>query len=1094
MLNKIFKKTESPAEAKASEAAKVAQAKKDAAHQAAETAAQVSAQVMATWQPKLDAAVAANDDAALLAIANESPAVDIKLAAIVALTNEESLKLAEREFRTHDRRVHRAAKQRLEAAVAQREAREAAQKLIESAKALVNEAKIPANRLVELDRAWLALDIALLHPDQRDEFAALAADLTTLTRERGEQQLHLNRWTADAKQALLHLNVTLGDVAAGIKDRTLLQPPCDAANELLKHIPQGDGAAMLAQGLQNGLLTATQIEARLQVLDVLLTPVAVAAPVVVSVVVSAIEPDAEPAAEPAAVAVETPETSAETMPQAATVDATTGDSTSEQAVAPTAPPTEGGLHSSAALEANLQPSLSASPAPSTASAAARWHELPPIADAQIASLLNARFDQWQRAQTDARKAHSTEKRNKANEQKNAVKQERNQALAELLQQAETALAGGHLNETNKHLVAIDHALDEGAPAGALRGRIDALQAEYARLKGWQHWGGGRVRDDLVLEAEALAELVSTTLVTVAAASTASAVAEASTEPAIAPADTTVAPVEAAETAETAGTVDLSPATADAVDNLQSDSAVVLADGAAELSKLPAVTATQVDPDTAPDSALGAVLGASPSNVIAETAAGVVSKTETKPVRPEKPKGKKDKPAQAKLPPKFSVKQHADAIEKLRDRWKELDKLGGASSRSLWKRFDAALKIAYAPVAEHLAKLKAVRQENLDARHKLIVALDAVKLANTEAGEIQNFRELSHALEHFQTEWRKSGPVEHTVPHKSREKLLEKMRSSMARLETPLQEARRSAQTTREQFIVRAKALSADAAAKPQSKEIIPKIRELQTEWQQHAKTLPLARNVENALWTEFKTATDAVFTQRDAAFSARDDEFKKHRQEREALIGKLAALTADTQAAEIKRTISDVDTAWRRTGEVRRDDAAKIEARFRAARDTATKHLAGSANRVWFGVCDALNAKMSLCVEAESAAPDSEIDARWQALPVLPPVWEQSLKTRLKAVLGGNAKEVNEGTIDATLLQLESALDIPSPPASQAARRDLKLRALKAALEGKPSNAPTGTIEQLVAEAVGHSMLAAAQNERLAAVLAAVRERGHARG
>lgn len=1078
MLNKIFKKSESPADAKASEAVKVAQAKKDAAQQAAESAAQASALVMATWQPKLDAAVAASDDIALLAIANESPAVDIKLAAIVALATEESLKSAEREFRTHDRRVHRAAKQRLEAAIAQREAREAAQKLIESAKALVKEAKIPANRLVELDRAWLALDIALLHPDQRDEFAALAADLTTLTRERGEQQLHLSRWTADAKQALLHLNVTLGDVAAGIKERTLLQAPCEAANELLTHIPQGDGAAMLAQGLQNGLLTASQIEARLQVLAVLLRPVLM--PVAMPVAVA--QPVDESTVEPTSAVVEKPDATIETRPEnaaeAETKVTVAGGAEPEQAAVQSAQPLEGGAHRNAALEAGLEPSAPSFSAPSTVGAAARWHELPPIADPQIASLLNARFDQWQRTQTDARKAHSADKRNKANEQKNAVKLERNQALAELLQQAETALAGGHLNETSKHLVAIDNALDEGAPAGALRGRIDALQAEFARLKGWQHWGGGRVRDDLVLEAEALAAVVTNAVALVSTDTTDSAVVEAS-----------VAPMVARIHAEATG-VQAEPSAAEFE---AAASAAPHETQNAAPNETPNETQNAA-PIVSLEAALEANLEAFPGEVAIESVSDVASNTDAKPVRPEKPKGKKDKPAQAKLPPKFSVKQHADAIEKLRERWKELDKLGGASSRSLWKRFDAALKTAYVPVSEHLAKLKAVRQDNLDARNKLIASLDAVKLANTEAGEVQNYRELSHALEHFQAEWRKSGPVEHTVPHKSREKLLEKMRSSMARLEAPLQEARRLAQTTREQFIVRAKALSADAAAKPQSKEIIPKIRALQTEWQQHAKTLPLARNVENALWAEFKSATDAVFTQRDAAFSARDDEFKKHRQEREALIGKLAVLTADTQAAEIKRTISDVDTAWRRAGEVRRDDAAKIEARFRVARETASKHLAGSANRVWFGVCDTLNAKISLCVEAESAVPDSEIDARWQALSVLPPAWEQSLKTRLKAVLGGNAREVNEGAIDATLLQLESALDIPSPPASQAARRDLKLRALKAALEGKPSNAPTGTIEQLVAEAVGHSMLAAAQNERLAAVLAAVRERGHARG
>ena len=318
-------------------------------------AAQQAAQVAGAWQPKLDAAM--GDDAALLALAKEAPSVETKLAAVLALTSEESLKSAEREFRTHDRRVHRAAKQRFEAMVSQREAREAAAKLIESAAALVKEAKIPANRLVELDRAWLALDLALVHPTQRDEFAALAADLTTLTRERGEHQLHLNRWTADAKQALLHLNVTAGDVAAGIKDQSLLAPPCDTAAALLKSIPEGDASATLAQALQTSLQSAAQIKVRLALLDEL-QPVAVAV-----------------AASDAAT-----ETVAETDMEA-NMEATEG------AEKMAAPATE------------LPPVAPAQP-----DAIARWHALPAIADLQIANLLNARFDQLQRTKTDARKA------------------------------------------------------------------------------------------------------------------------------------------------------------------------------------------------------------------------------------------------------------------------------------------------------------------------------------------------------------------------------------------------------------------------------------------------------------------------------------------------------------------------------------------------------------------------------------------------------------------------------------------------------------------------------------------------------------------
>lgn len=88
------------------------------------------------------------DDTALLALTREGAPVDVKMAVVSALTSEAALKLAEREHRSHDRRVHRLAKQRHTAQVATRETGELAARLIEAAEALLKEPLVPANRLV----------------------------------------------------------------------------------------------------------------------------------------------------------------------------------------------------------------------------------------------------------------------------------------------------------------------------------------------------------------------------------------------------------------------------------------------------------------------------------------------------------------------------------------------------------------------------------------------------------------------------------------------------------------------------------------------------------------------------------------------------------------------------------------------------------------------------------------------------------------------------------------------------------------------------------------------------------------------------------
>ena len=127
------------------------------------------------WREKIAAAKA--DDQALLQLAREAPDVDLKLAALAALTHEEALKQATREFRDQDKRLYRAAKARWETAVARRQAFAEAPGLIATARGLLEQETVPANRLVELDRAWAALNVAAFDETLANEFAAGARSL-----------------------------------------------------------------------------------------------------------------------------------------------------------------------------------------------------------------------------------------------------------------------------------------------------------------------------------------------------------------------------------------------------------------------------------------------------------------------------------------------------------------------------------------------------------------------------------------------------------------------------------------------------------------------------------------------------------------------------------------------------------------------------------------------------------------------------------------------------------------------------------------------------------------------------------------------------
>jgi hypothetical protein len=809
----------------------------------------------------------------------------------------------------------------------------------------------------------------LLQTQQREAFAALTEQLSTLTRDRAAREAALKHWQAEAKQALAQLQAACTQAASGEQDRSALAQALAAAQAVAAAAPAGSDAT----ALHTAAATAQTLDERLHLLEQVLEGRPATAP------------KAEPQAEPAPAA----ESAA-----AAAVD----EAVAEAAVAPEVTPADAlEATAEAASEAALPATADAAPAapaesapaprpPAPRTPAQQWKALPPLADPRLAGLLQARFEAWQRSQDEARLQQKAQRREQAQEHKQAVRTERAGALEAALVQAEARLAEGLVAETHKHLIEIDELLHAGAPADALRARIGRLQDGYAELRGWQHWAGGRARDDLTAEAEALA---------------------------------------------------------------------------------------------------------------ASCAPG--------------PEGQ---------PPKLQLKAHGELIESLWARWKELDRLGGAGSRALWQRFDAALKTAYEPLAAVKAAQSAAREQNLAARRQLLDVLEAVPLPAADEGSSApaDLRPAMHALDQFRVEWRKLGPLEHTVPRKAQDRLVQRMDAAVQRLHGPVDAARQVAQQERQTLIERAQALAAFAQAQPPraaptgpgngprgpgpggpaGRDLVGEVRTLQAQWQQCAQALPLPRQLENALWTQFRTALDAVFSAREAAFSARDAEFKAHGDERQALIDKLEALVAaldSTPAAETKRTLADIDAQWQRCGPAPRAQAAALDNRFRRAREDAQQWLAGSRQRSWNATCDALAARLALCEAQEggtATTPADTLAQHWATLPAVPAAWDTALQQRvgLAAPAAGKAEAQN---LDAALLQLELAWNLNTPPAHANARRDLQLQAMKAALESRRSpaaNATPQSPEQWLAQALRQPAQDDATRSRLAAVLAALRQRG----
>jgi hypothetical protein len=379
-------------------------------------------------------------------------------------------------------------------------------------------------------------------------------------------------------------------------------------------------------------------------------------------------------------------------------------------------------------------------------------------------------------------------------------------------------------------------------------------------------------------------------------------------------------------------------------------------------------------------------------------------------------------------------------------------MGAAASQALWERFDGALQTAFAPITAQRAAIDENRRRNLAARLALLDALDAQPGPDASGAQAEGgpaWKDLLHMLNTFQLEWRKLGPLEHTVPADDRAGLQQRLRASIDRFEGPLQQARRVAADRRELLITQAQALQTGAGPRLSMTDAMRQLRDMQAQWQWQARQVPLARDDETALWMRFKSATDAFFARRDAEIAAREADFAAAHAARLAVLERLDSVREDAPAS--RRVLDEIDRDWRQAAELPRPDAEKLERRYREARTAAADRLRADAGERWRAVCGTLASALALQEAAERGAADAaELASRRAALAALPEPWERALHLRRTHVVP--PAPLNPVEVDEWLLHLESALDLPATPESMAQRRALKLRALKDAMEGRTAS------------------------------------------
>jgi hypothetical protein len=428
--------------------------------------------------------------------------------------------------------------------------------------------------------------------------------------------------------------------------------------------------------------------------------------------------------------------------------------------------------------------------------------------------------------------------------------------------------------------------------------------------------------------------------------------------------------------------------------------------------------------------------------------------------------------------KVDLKAHAEAIQKLRLQWKTLDKLGGGSNQALCQQFDQALNQAYTPIAAQIEKRATARQENLAAREQIIAKLieDKNRLlpspveSNDTPNEI-DWRSIIHTLEHARIQWKKLGPVEHALPKEALSgdtAVTTRYAAAIEALETPLMKIQNEALRQRRKIIQSATALGESDLL---NIHLVDKIKQLQTQWQTAAKTLPLLRHEEHKLWTEFKTATDTLFKTRDTARAQQEAATQEQIKAREALIEKLTQALSLEITTEIRKVISETEKAWRDLLALPKPLESKLTSRLRDAKHTLQQHINQLDRQAIEARFSALEAAITLCQQREAlyqatAEPDiasvDKLQHRWEQNTHLPEQWKLALNSRFQSAKQPSSNSPDPKLLN-TLLTLELACDIDSPKEFTTERQQLKMLQLKQALErGDSTQLSMTDIERLV--------------------------------
>lgn len=441
------------------------------------------------------------------------------------------------------------------------------------------------------------------------------------------------------------------------------------------------------------------------------------------------------------------------------------------------------------------------------------------------------------------------------------------------------------------------------------------------------------------------------------------------------------------------------------------------------------------------------------------------------------------------------------VGSMRERWRALDASAGPAPRPLWLRFDAACGAAYAPVAAHFAELARQREARVEKAKMILAEIAAFEAgagvgegSRSDAGGAPDWRAIVAFCQRMEQAWQRLGPLER-----------KQQKQFNAAFEQALQPLRQPLQAEQEQAIaLREKLIAAVAQLAPQGRDTLDQLQDLQSQWQHHAKILPLARAQEQQLWQRFRGACDAVFAQRKQAVVSADAERVANLAAKTQVCNALEQLGDDADASEVTRAalLREQRLAWNAIGPVPRVAQAVLQTRFDQAlaavqgqQDVARQRTVEMQTVVFeVALARCLACERALMSGSDQAMP--ALQPPWESSPGLPALLEQALYARFAAAQAALADrdlgyaqrlQENHAELHAALLRLEVRLGLESPLEVSRERLQLQVAGLQSTFKsGAADEAAATPLLQLISACALPAAIDTVAESRIRAIAKAI--------